>query len=843
LLVSGLGFALVSSFNGLPLSDSPVAKAATTNLRAVASEATEATAEAAFTEEAVAPSIANAVWDLTLVDKTVSTGPFTIACGNFYVTEKAELSKDKGQAAEFKFEGYAIQFADKSGYLAKTTEGKLAKETAKTTALGAFTDAGVAVNYVADGLIIAPVTPTAIFTTADYAVTVVSEWTSSVSQAIVKNLNTLLNISGVYINSRGNDFVARFANNNGYYLAVNDNGTGVMLVATEGEASPITLDGAGYVKLAGKYLNIAKGATTLVDDAGNAQLYTKITETTAGVIQVHTLKVGELNANFVILTGTDNSDYGLTCDNDESVASIDVDKAKEISKSTLELVTAEAVDGGFIFKKGSHYLAEYHIKRTLLPVATKAAATVFKQSDNALLTSGEKVLVMTVDRIQVLKLVDKGSITTEKPVVAYTVTNATDATAATATVAPALANNTPYMLGEYKSLDKAQMLTAKLTASANLIDGETYYIKDGNSQNALHMEKETDGKFYLYAHDLEADCEVALKAAPVITSSTLEALWTAKKIEVTGQVPRYQFKNLETGKLLAFGYDKTDKNVVFNPDGLYNTFEFEDESLIFTVAEKDANGAVIGKLYVDVYVDADADADVITNINKNPATLTFSLPAEKPAGWGVDDQIHYLNVTAGSGNGFGLVFKDKVADKLKDLAVEKNVFSDASMITAVKFGVRMLLKVDGTFPLDLDHSIDANNQEQLKSFRASTFIVVDTVRYSSIIDDQAAKGFIKFTTAKGSEMLNEKGQPYWEGNGSTQPGNKEGVTRLLENALFQIDQVIGGKTTDPVYVYASEACLPEPGNVNGLADHKPLEGAAYIAIKNFNGKYYVGAVE
>lgn len=240
---------------------------------------------------------------------------------------------------------------------------------------------------------------------------------------------------------------------------------------------------------------------------------------------------------------------------------------------------------------------------------------------------------------------------------------------------------------------------------------------------------------------------------------------------------------------------------------------------------------------------------------------TFAAATVQPVGQ--EKSIELLNKTYGTGNGFGIMFKNMeiTEDKVKDMTLESNPFSDASLITAVEgknfqssaratdtkadLSGKMFLKVAGSYPLT---GADANNvDKQIDAFRASTFIAVDTVRYSSLVPDyNTNNNFFKYVTVSGASMLSKKGYVFGDGAEETEfgrGGELEGVTRRVENAEFKLEQIQGGTVTDAIQLVAS-AYIPAATNGEKVAlmGHKvtPVDNLK-LTIKNFNGKNYLGA--
>ena len=352
-------------------------------------------------------------------------------------------------------------------------------------------------------------------------------------------------------------------------------------------------------------------------------------------------------------------------------------------------------------------------------------------------------------------------------------------------------------------------------------------------------------------------------------TGTNAQIWTVT-VNNSGAGKTISFEN-QYGQKLAFAatYDKTARawKVDYSTSGKYSQFDVNAYGEIVFMVSEDASAANNNTPLERMYE---------LNINANPVAAkleeaealqnTFVKAVEKDVA-SASAAKELLNETYGAGNGFGILFKDMAIteDDVEDVTLESNPFSDAAMITAVtgpddltdlraggshtSLNNKLFLKVSGNYPLTDEAMTGLTEKQQraaqVDAFRASEFIAVDTVRYSSLINDIDNKSqFYKYVKVKGSEMLSYKG--YYFDNASVEDdfkstGNLAGVTRRIENAEFTVSQIQGGTASDPIQLTVN-AIIPAVGNNQAhLLGHKVDGVNVKVAIKQFNNKYYLGA--
>ena len=468
------------------------------------------------------------------------------------------------------------------------------------------------------------------------------------------------------------------------------------------------------------------------------------------------------------------------------------------------------------------------------------------------------------------------------------------------------ANAMPALTTNGTTFVAATILSTSNTGVGTTIAVGVSYLKYDLSQVLMQL---TDGAYYYLEDNTGANCLIPSEkagataddpAVPVlgnqvkstIKDNDLAGLWkaTAYKNE-NGVVTHYSFKyRADETKNLAFDvkYNRTTSawEVTYNPEGKYTRFVVDKKGFISFTADETAT--VKGTTYT----------------NKKQYALFFTAATVTPAAdafWSIAEydktaeqlsivkgediiitgdeaakQVEWLNVTAGNGVGFGVFY---VGSDSKKVTLEDNVMVK-NQITAVQgpnlkdidaaledLSSKVFLKISGDYEYQKPWSNATTAQkkslaeEQLAAFRDAKFVVVDTVLYSAIIDD--AKPYYYLTDAKGSDMISAKG---YHANQATSyadliktDGNFVGLKRRLENAEFEVHHPKGSVYTDPVYFSIPNAMMPvdeynEKGLINssvvggndGYTRFAKTDGTVapmYLAVKQYNNKYYLGAAE
>lgn len=381
-----------------------------------------------------------------------------------------------------------------------------------------------------------------------------------------------------------------------------------------------------------------------------------------------------------------------------------------------------------------------------------------------------------------------------------------------------------------------------LTANAN------YYIADQGATNFLTYSTSTVDSKTVYSLDNT-------------TTKSNKSMWTVSKFGGNGVATYYSFANRADASVKLAFEGKYDKDagtweVKMNPAGEYNKFFVDSDGKIsFNIEAKDADGKVIAASKKTYVLDL---TGVKWSVKETPSdgsaisAFKFVEASQTTIGT-IDETIAYLNKTAGFGNGFAISFADKAGEAI---TVEDNSTFSAGSIVAVKgpksFAItksaptedlskNLYLKVSGNYPLT---AATATDKDQLEAFRSSKFIVVDTVLYSDLIKDE--NDFYYYTVAEGNSFVSADGQIAKNNSNATtelerykKDGDLEGVTRRAENAVFTVKQLEGATISDPLQLTV-KASFPKANNKVGLTDYI-TDQTVSVAVKEFNKNYYVGA--
>ncbi len=188
------------------------------------------------------------------------------------------------------------------------------------------------------------------------------------------------------------------------------------------------------------------------------------------------------------------------------------------------------------------------------------------------------------------------------------------------------------------------------------------------------------------------------------------------------------------------------------------------------------------------------------------------------------------------GDGFYLNFyKEKTLEN--KLTIENNPF--AKKITAIKAADgEMFFRVSGTWTGFANWA--SPTTAEISAFRASEFIVVDTVNWSA--STNTSVNSFKYVIAKGSEMMNKDGKSYSAYNSNVTETSDKTITRELGNAAFKVED-----NANSSYLYISNPEAKATINtawtwtVTPVTDQQTSLGANNVlSVYNFNGGYYVG---
>ena len=830
LLVSGTSYAVVSQFGTPVLTNSPIATAAAANLKAVSaedvfSEATASILTSSLTEYST-------MWTVEEIQNEAgeSVG-FKLKTGNFYLDANGQGTKKSSDAAIFTYEDYTLKLDG--------ADFKIGEQSLSLFSTGDTQDLLDAAADEANVYVAASQAPAEFDNSEDGTTSYVTG-------------------SAVGTPTVGSSTTASSFNIIDGYLAWTDETSGVTFYATPNEDN----DGIEFVKDKADATTVQLNQYGLYFTINETNYFFTITSSTIGLAQTSSdiidLKdeegteitdlstiTAEDKVSIVGVNGNSSYSFAMTSGTAAAVTS----STTQITDNTSAQWVLEESDteGQYYLRLASDEVAGY-LKAgegedaTLLPNGTKTDALTFTIDENkALLKSGENFLTMGESGLELAADVEESAKLTF-----YMFNQAGEDVTIAHAKTPLL--NTPYILGaavpagEMSDATKENVAVLGEITEANLVNGDNYYITVDGSKLSM----DADGDFSTYTGST--------------TSQMIKtALWTVEKTQPAGQAPSYKFKNVATGKYLGVNDEGE-----LTADGKNNSFNLEDENLHILVGSN--------HYYLNLANDG------TWSISTTRSAITFAEAENVPVDVeeGLAQQIHYLNSVAGNGAGFGIIFNELGTNgKLQKMDVEANPWTDASMIVAVagpgsvsnlKVGEgtytsadlsdKMFFRVSGSYNGNM-----TNNAAKIAAFRSSQFIVVDTVRYSSIIPDQDETNnyFIEYKTVSGSELMSAVGQvfdadySYDENNfkvynASTNPNGAKmlGVTRRIENAIFTCNHNQGDSYTDPVQIYAN-AIIPEEDNNIGLKGHIVGNGATevrlFVAVKEFQSRNYVGAAQ
>lgn len=365
-------------------------------------------------------------------------------------------------------------------------------------------------------------------------------------------------------------------------------------------------------------------------------------------------------------------------------------------------------------------------------------------------------------------------------------------------------------------------------------NGKYYYISEAPASAST----------YALGMTGTSNADYALAGSAVADEDALNALdanymWQAG-IEVKGGANVYTFTNKATRQKLvfdlsgAFVKDQTADNL---KAGVYN---FTWDNAVPTT------GGVISVHGVTMTTPTDVEltvAALVTLSSSGTTLLAYEIPAQGFSAKTLNDNL---------GSAFKLSFKKK-ADLKENLTVEANPFT-SNTIKAVALdkstattATSYLFRVSGSF----EGFTSTATSDEMKAFRASEFIVVDTISYSTL--NASLTESYKYKVVKGSEMLTEDGKYYGAGALSAVSGITGlshantatlAVTRLLDNAVFAVTSDVNAPKVLKIASVGAKVSTGVFGNgtVHILAHHTKAIAAddAFVTVFTFEGKYYVG---
>ena len=842
LLVSGASYAVVSQYGTPVLTNSPIATAAAANLRAVSAEDVFSKATAKINVQDWGAG--HTAWTV----ETVENG-FKLKNGNFYVginADGAYGTKESKDAAIFTYEDYTLMLGDEAFAIKNQTFSLFtvpATDEEKSNLLMDVDLSGVTEVYVATYQ--AP----AKFTNEGENITPYVSGTAVVAPTVAAGTSGYSNFT---LTPEG--LLTYTDNGVVFYAKLNQEDDEASLVFTSNpeEASKLTINthyNSGIIQFAetAYYICFAEGSLSIVTSGTGAKFCNTDDQQITAIPEENTTvtikSVGESSSDGLVVTA------GTAAKAENATTTIENNDAAQW--------ILEEVEGGYSLRLNDDAVTGYlkvngeGEEATLLPNGTKEQALTFTLDEKGNLQRGESFVTIGENGLQLATTAE------ESQKVAFYMFNQAGAEVSIEDAETPL-TNTAYILGanvpagEMSAETKENVMSRGIVTEANLVDGDNYYITiDGEK---LAMSKSGDDyNFVTFNGSSEAQI-------------VKTALWTVEKTQPAGQEPSYKFKNVATGKYLA-----VDEEGNWDVNGKYNSFNLSEEHMHILIGNDEDRYLSFsnGKWSM-----SDMASEETTNV-----TFEEAENVQVDTDGSIAEQIHYLNSVAGNGAGFGLIFRELDKDgKLQDLDVEANPFTDASMIVAVEgpksydglytiggkstgetadLSGKMFFRVSGSYSNEMKEGNNDQKKAKISAFRNSEFIVVDTVRYSSIIPDQDHTNnyFIEYKTVKGSELMSAVGKvfdenynEYKEGdfkvyNATTNPNGAKllGVTRRIENAIFTCNHDKGDDYTDPVQIY-TYAYIPEEDNNMGLQGHMGEPNAKlFVAVKEFKGDYYVGA--
>lgn len=362
---------------------------------------------------------------------------------------------------------------------------------------------------------------------------------------------------------------------------------------------------------------------------------------------------------------------------------------------------------------------------------------------------------------------------------------------------------------------------AAVEVATTFVSGNKYYLS-------------ADGSLFLSIK--EAD-----KSLLTINEAGLDeyAQWTVTSVTSNGY--KFVFKNEKSGQLLAaladgsaFVTDQSEANMAT----AITYFKWYADAV---TAGTNA-GAKISTGVADKDVTLDAASDNAATFGATASATDFKLYVVPTQG------ISAATLNANLGSAFKLSFKKK-ADLKDNLTVEANPFTSNTIkavsldkATAAADAMSYVFRVSGSF----EGFTATATEAEIKAFRASEFIVLDTISYSTL--NASLTDSYKYKVVKGSEMVTEDGKIYAGANAHGLTGSTDAdlaVTRLLDNAVFSVSSdvnaakvlkiaSVGAKVSNGVYGNGMDHILAHHVTAVAAAD-------AFVTVFTFENKYYVGS--
>ena len=837
LLVSGASYAVVSQYGTPVLTSSPIATAAAANLKAVSAEDvfSKATAEI----EVQKWTYSHTAWTV----ETVENG-FKLKNGNFYVGINASGvygTKEAKDAAIFTYEDYTLKLGDKAFTIGEQTFSLFT-----VPAIGSEEKSNLLMDVDLSG--VTEVYVAAYQEPAKFANGETSYVSGSAMVAPTVGYATS-DFASFTLSPEGYLSYEDEATGLTFYVKLNADKNGIEFTADKSVANKIEINSTYQtVWFANENLAIIMGTdeVTAGSSGSGVYIYNGDNKLTTLPEEDVTVTVKSDSNGLSVNSGTAATASTATDEiSDNTKAQWILEESDEDAQYYLRLASDEAT--GYLRTNGEDEDA------TLLPNGTKEQALTFTLDEKGNLKQGESFVTIGEEGLKLAATAEES-----QKVAFYSFAQAGAEVTIEDVELPL--TGTAYILGANvpageMDADAVAMYRGSVT-EANLVDDDNYYITINGQK--LCWNKDAD--------------EPTTFSGNEESQFVKTALWTVEKTQPAGQEPSYKFKNVATGKYLA-----VDEEGNWDVNGKYNSFNLSEEHMHILIGNDEDRYLSFsnGKWSM-----SDMASEETTNVTFEEAENTVVDVNE-----GIADQIHYLNSVAGNGAGFGLIFRELDKDgKLQNLDVEANPWTDASMIVAVEgpkeydnlytiggkstgktanLSGKMFFRVSGSYSNEMKEGNAAEQKAKISAFRNSEFIVVDTIRYSDLITDATTTNeyFIKYKTVKGSELMSAVGHvfdadyTYDKGdfevyNATKNPDGAKllGVTRRIENAEFTCNHYEGDDYTDPVQIYTN-AIIPADDNNIGLEGHAQSavnDGTAdqeklYVALKKYDGKYYVGA--
>ena len=429
--------------------------------------------------------------------------------------------------------------------------------------------------------------------------------------------------------------------------------------------------------------------------------------------------------------------------------------------------------------------------------------------------------------------------------------------------------------------------------------GELMKLENGSNYT---ISKDDAGNYLTSALDSKDKAVLVNKSTFSTSSEQKESLWTVGEVKnKNGRVTNYTLTNKGTGKALAFNVKPTAAGgvwtVEYATDGKYKEFFIDEDGRISFEANEENIQFSDGKKYSNTtryalnYNDITGDYNDWTVVEYSVATQALKVvkAGDIIVTGDLDKLVKWLNVTAGTGKGFDVIVKDAAGKNItpKENALTKQTLvavrgpqldnlhkvDDLGNVTTSSLNLgtqngKIFFKVSGDYAykeyvkasgVTAGSLADAKAKhdlatKQLAAFRSSKFIVVDTLLYSSLIDD-TDKNFYQFAVASGEELISAKGYVATHDDNSDnityadftdKEGNYVGVKRSIENAGFEVKHLVGDEITDPILAsLQAKPYFPQIAagykNQKDVWEHAQHAENFSVAVKEIAGTYYVGA--